>query len=175
MKLELFPVGTVIGKWTITGKAPDSYKVQCQCGYTSTKNKNTLQSTKFKIEDGQIEPPGCSNCDPSKLSQKREKLLQEEVVNWCIQNKITYPLLGGYYAIQASKSTPGFRPGMPDLGFFGSNLFVELKVDKNVLQGNQVGIHEEMRKLGCHVVTAYSLEDAIDKITHYVSAHQKAS
>ena len=169
----VFKVGDKIGKYTITRAGSRKWYVQCDCGAKDFERAgSTLFQMKYKIDTGQlVDFPGCRECDP-KTSPEKE--LQKKLVEWCIENEQNYPMLGGYYAIQAYTSTPGFRKGMPDIGFFGSNFFVELKVKANVVDKDQIEMHKKMRKLGCHIVVAYTLEDAIAGIKEYFNLEKGA-
>ena len=171
---NVFKVGDKIGKYTVTRAGSRKWFVQCDCGGKEFERaESTLHNMKYKIDTGQlVDFPGCNECAPR---TSPEKELQKELVEWCIENEKKYPILGGYYAIQANRSTPGFRKGMPDIGFFGSNLFIELKVKTNVVDKDQIEIHEKMRQLGCYIVVAYTLEDAVAGIQEYIRPKKEAS
>ena len=133
---------------------------KCDCGLSKPKWK-TVNSL-WGIKSGKYAVEGCPKCSGE------EKKLQAEVVKYCLENKDRCPQLGGVYAILAQPNQmPGFKKGMPDLGFFGSNLFLELKTANGELSAEQKNTHYEMRKLGCDIYVLKSLEEAINCIDTY--------
>lgn len=171
MDMKPHMVGEKIGRWTVIsepeqrkgntyGNVVPHQQCECDCGLSKPQWK-TVRSL-WGIKSGQYSAKGCSKCSG------QEKKLQAEVVRYCLENKDRWPQLGGVYAILAQPNqTPGFKKGMPDLGFFGSNLFIELKASEGKLSTDQEKTHTEMRNLGCDVYVLKSLKEAIHCITTY--------
>lgn len=134
-------VGERIGRWVVVSEPQDRkgntygntvphQLCKCDCGLSKPKWK-TVNSL-WGIKSGKYADKGCPKCS------SEEKKLQAEVVKYCLENKDRCPQLGGVYAILAQPNQiPGFKKGMPDLGFFGSNLFLELKAANGELSDEQ--------------------------------------
>jgi hypothetical protein len=87
---------------------------------------------------------------------KAHKELQNMIRSWCDRYELKY--------IFAPTRNKSYLPvGWPDITIFGpkgSTLFIELKVNKDVLSREQEITHEQLRELGHAVIVAHTYEFA---------------
>ena len=68
----------------------------------------------------------------------------------------------------ANLKVQGVLAGIPDLGIIlpnGQCLWVEMKASDGRLSKSQVGVHDHMSELAHMIVTAYSAEEALNKLS----------
>lgn len=89
-------------------------------------------------------------------------LLKPRVVQMAIPNGgLRHPIVGKYLKDE------GLTPGSPDLVFAlqnGLTAWLEMKKTKGRLSNEQEGMHAKLRRAGHMIETAYSLEEAMDKL-----------
>lgn len=72
----------------------------------------------------------------------------------------------------ANLKTQGVLAGVPDLLIvmpFGETIWIEMKADTGSRSKKQIDLHDHFDKLGHEVITAYSAEEALDKLRKRVS------